>query len=70
MTCASCVHRIESNMITRPGVLEASVALATSKGRFVYDSEKTGVRDIIAALKVSLLPRYHLVSVFYSVKWW
>ena len=54
MTCASCVHRIESSMITRPGVLECSVALATSRGKFVFDTEKTGVRDIIKAIKVSL----------------
>ena len=53
MTCASCVHRIESSMITRPGILECSVALATSRGKFVFDTEKTGVRDIIKAIKVS-----------------
>ena len=56
MTCASCVHQIESNMITRPGILECSVALATGKGRFVYDDEKTGVRDIIADIEVRRLP--------------
>ena len=35
----------------RPGILEASVSLATSSGRFVYDTETTGPRDIIEAIK-------------------
>ena len=51
MTCSSCVHSIESSMKKRPGILEASVSLATSSGRFVYDTETTGPRDIIEAIK-------------------
>ncbi|XP_074651916.1 copper-transporting ATPase 1-like [Tubulanus polymorphus] len=47
MTCSSCVHHIESTLMKKPGIISASVALATSKGRFVYDSELTGPRDII-----------------------
>ena len=47
MTCASCVHLIESKVAKQPGVIEVSVALATSKGRFVYDTEATGPRNII-----------------------
>ena len=38
-------------MIKRPGILQASVALATSSGRFVYDTEITGPRDIIEAVE-------------------
>ncbi|XP_031553563.1 copper-transporting ATPase 1-like isoform X2 [Actinia tenebrosa] len=51
MTCSSCVHLIESTLIKRPGILNASVALATSSGRFVYDTEMTGPRDIIEAIE-------------------
>jgi hypothetical protein len=32
--------------------MECAVALATSKGKFVFDTEKTGVRDIIKAIEV------------------
>lgn len=51
MTCSSCVHLIESNLSKRPGILQASVALATSSGRFVFDTEMTGPRDIIEAIE-------------------
>lgn len=51
MTCSSCVHLIESNLSKRPGILKASVALATSSGRFVFDTEMTGPRDIIEAIE-------------------
>lgn len=51
MTCSSCVHLIESNLLRRPGILEASVALATSSGKFRYDAEVTGPRDIIEAIE-------------------
>lgn len=51
MTCSSCVHLIESNISKRPGILKASVALATSSGRFVFDTETTGPRDIIEAIE-------------------
>ena len=54
MTCASCVHYIETEMMRQTGVLSASVALATTRGRFTFDSELTGVRNIIEAVNVSL----------------
>ena len=50
MTCASCVHLIESHMTQMAGVISCSVALATSKGRVTYDTEITGPRDIIEAI--------------------
>ena len=51
MTCSSCVHLIESALMKNPGILQASVALATSTGRFLYDTELTGPRDIIEAIE-------------------
>ena len=54
MTCASCVHHIESHLIKQPGIISATVALATSKGKFVYDTEVTGPRDIIEDINVSI----------------
>ncbi|XP_076467909.1 copper-transporting ATPase 1-like isoform X2 [Babylonia areolata] len=51
MTCSSCVHLIQSTLLKHPGVLTASVALATSSGRFTYDNEVCGPRDIISAIK-------------------
>ena len=54
MTCASCVHHIESHLVKQPGIISATVALATSKGKFVYDTEVTGPRDIIEDINVSI----------------
>ncbi|KAK7097662.1 copper-transporting ATPase 1-like isoform X2 [Littorina saxatilis] len=51
MTCASCVHLIQSNLLKRHGLLTASVALATSSGKFTFDTEICGPRDIIDAIK-------------------
>ena len=53
MFCASCVHLIESTLIKQPGVLSVSVALAPSQGKFTYDTEATGPRDIIECIKVT-----------------
>ncbi|KAK9411189.1 copper-transporting ATPase 2 [Crotalus adamanteus] len=47
MTCSSCVHSIESKLTETPGILYASVVLATSKARVRYDPEVIGPRDII-----------------------
>ncbi|CAE1312402.1 copA [Acanthosepion pharaonis] len=51
MTCSSCVHLIESTLLKKKGIISACVALATSKGKFVYDTEMTGTRDIIDIIK-------------------
>lgn len=53
MTCASCVHNIESRLTKTPGVLHASVALATSKAHVRFDPEVVGPRDIIKIIEVS-----------------
>jgi Cu+-exporting ATPase len=37
MTCASCVNRIEKALTKNPGVISASVNLATEKARVEYD---------------------------------
>ncbi|XP_065578024.1 copper-transporting ATPase 1-like isoform X2 [Artemia franciscana] len=47
MTCASCVHSIESNVMKVKGVLSASVSLGTQKGKFTFKPSVTGPRDII-----------------------
>ncbi|XP_061755705.1 copper-transporting ATPase 1 [Nerophis ophidion] len=47
MTCASCVHKIESNLMKENGIIYASVALATNKAHIKYDSEVIGPRDIV-----------------------
>lgn len=51
MTCSSCVHLIESSMMKKSGIISASVALATCKGRFEYDPEVTGARQIIDIIR-------------------
>lgn len=52
MTCASCVHNIESKLIATKGILGASVALATKRAQVQFDPEELGARDIIAIIKV------------------
>ncbi|XP_059819966.1 copper-transporting ATPase 2-like isoform X4 [Hypanus sabinus] len=51
MTCASCVHDIESNLTRADGILYVSVALATSKAYIQLDPEKLGPRDIIRIIE-------------------
>lgn len=38
MTCASCVRRVEQALAKVPGVLSASVNLATERADIVYDT--------------------------------
>ncbi|XP_056226126.1 copper-transporting ATPase 2 isoform X1 [Seriola aureovittata] len=51
MTCASCVHNIESKLTTTKGILGASVALATQKAQIQFDPEVLGARDIIKIIQ-------------------
>ncbi|XP_066401046.1 copper-transporting ATPase 2 isoform X2 [Molothrus aeneus] len=51
MTCASCVHNIESKLMRTNGIFSASVALATSKAHIQFDPEIIGPRDIIKVIK-------------------
>ncbi|XP_027743938.1 copper-transporting ATPase 2 isoform X2 [Empidonax traillii] len=51
MTCASCVHNIESKLMRTNGIFYASVALATCKAHIQFDPEIIGPRDIIQIIK-------------------
>uniref|UniRef100_A0A8D1C834 Copper-transporting ATPase 2 n=1 Tax=Sus scrofa TaxID=9823 RepID=A0A8D1C834_PIG len=51
MTCASCVHNIESRLTRTNGVTYASVALATSKAHVKFDPELIGPRDIVRIIE-------------------
>ncbi|KAG1942436.1 copper-transporting ATPase [Pimephales promelas] len=51
MTCASCVHNIESRLLRTKGILEASVALATNKAHVKFDSDLIGSRDIVRIIE-------------------
>lgn len=53
MTCASCVHKIESTLTKHRGIFYCSVALATNKAHIKYDPEIIGPRDIIHTIEVS-----------------
>ncbi|XP_018430847.1 PREDICTED: copper-transporting ATPase 1-like, partial [Nanorana parkeri] len=62
MTCASCVHKIESCLMKTKGVLYGSVALATNKAHMKYDPEMIGPRDLMKIIddlgfKTSLVKR-------------
>lgn len=50
MTCASCVNKIESTVKRLHGIRSAAVALATQRGKFKYDVEIIGVRDIVDSI--------------------
>ncbi|XP_032170072.1 copper-transporting ATPase 2 isoform X5 [Mustela erminea] len=51
MTCASCVHNIESRLTRTNGITYASVALATSKAHVKFDPEIIGPRDIVRIIE-------------------
>lgn len=52
MTCASCVHKIESKLSSTYGVVAASVSLATNNAQVQYDPEVVGARDVVAVIQV------------------
>ncbi|XP_051825163.1 copper-transporting ATPase 1 [Antechinus flavipes] len=51
MTCASCVHKIESTLMKTRGIFYCSVALATNKAHIKYDPEIIGPRDVISTIQ-------------------
>lgn len=53
MTCASCVHMIETKLHRTNGVLEATVALATNKAHIKFDPQVVGARDVIRVIEVN-----------------
>ncbi len=46
MSCASCVRRIETSLAKLPGILEASVNLATRRGHFKYNPKIINPEEI------------------------
>ena len=50
MTCASCVGRVERALKAEPGVLDASVNLATERATIRLLEGAAGVRDLVAAV--------------------
>jgi copper ion binding protein len=50
MSCASCVGRVEKVLKALPGVLDASVNLATEKARIHYLGGSVSTSDMIAAV--------------------
>jgi Cu+-exporting ATPase len=50
MTCASCVRRVERALERVPGVVEATVNLATERAGVCYDPLKVGVGEMVAAV--------------------
>lgn len=52
MTCASCVHKIESKLGSRRGVVAVSVSLATGRAQVHHHPEVVGARDILAIIQV------------------
>ncbi|KAM8910173.1 copper-transporting ATPase 1 [Spinachia spinachia] len=51
MTCASCVHKIESSLMREKGIIYVSVALATNKAHIKHDLEIIGPRDVIKLIE-------------------
>ncbi|XP_019346944.1 copper-transporting ATPase 2 isoform X1 [Alligator mississippiensis] len=78
MTCASCVHNIESKLTKTNGILYASVALATCKAHVQFDPEIIGPRDIIKIIQnlgfqASLAkrdPNYHNLDHKKEIRQW
>jgi Cu+-exporting ATPase len=53
MTCASCVRHVEKALRGVPGVLEASVNLATETARVRYEPGRATVAAMQAAVKAA-----------------
>jgi Cu+-exporting ATPase len=51
MTCASCVNHVEQALNKVPGVIEASVNLATERASVTYVAESTGLTDFKKAVR-------------------
>jgi len=63
MTCASCVRRVEKAIANTPGVMAASVNLATEKASIDFVPGVTGLTEIEAAIrKAGYVPRRQEVS--------
>lgn len=54
MTSDANVNEIQSHMSKVPGVMSNDIDLTTRRGRFQYDSNRIGPRDIIKQLNVRI----------------
>jgi len=52
MSCASCVHQIETTLQRKDGIKMAAVALATNRATVSYNPGQIGPRDIINVIEV------------------
>ncbi|HLM57818.1 MAG TPA: heavy metal translocating P-type ATPase [Pyrinomonadaceae bacterium] len=51
MTCAACARRIERRLSKTEGVADANVNFATSRATVHFDPARTGVRQLVEAVK-------------------
>jgi Cu+-exporting ATPase len=51
MTCAACARRIERKLSKTEGVRQAGVNFATSRATIEYDSQATGIRELMNVVK-------------------
>lgn len=47
MTCGSCTSAIESNLVSKPGILNVSVSLPLNSAKVEFDRTIVGPRDIV-----------------------
>uniref|UniRef100_A0AAY5EU02 Copper-transporting ATPase 2 n=1 Tax=Electrophorus electricus TaxID=8005 RepID=A0AAY5EU02_ELEEL len=69
MTCASCVHNIEAKLCRTEGVLEATVALATSKAHVKFDPDVIGAREIIRSIENDALRKNEGSELQGEIQW-
>lgn len=53
MSCASCARRVEKQLGSMPGVSHAGVNFANSRATVEYDPRQTGIRDMLAEIRVT-----------------
>ncbi len=51
MTCASCVRRVEKALAKTPGIVSATVNLATERATVVFDSHETNIAQMRSAVE-------------------
>ncbi len=51
MTCASCVRRVEKALTKTPGIVSATVNLATERATVVFDSHETNIAQMRSAVE-------------------